>query len=63
MDPIPVRLPEPLRDRVDQVAERLSISRSAVLRMAIQQWLDAAEKHGSNPLLAVPDDIPEEEFD
>jgi hypothetical protein len=51
MDPIPVRLPDELHARVDQIADRLSLSRSAVLRLAIQQWLDAEELHGTNPLL------------
>ena len=50
MKPIPVRLPTELQARVDSLAREMSISRSAVLRLAIQQWLDAAEKHGTNPL-------------
>jgi DNA-binding MurR/RpiR family transcriptional regulator len=51
MDPIPVRLPLDLHTRVDKLAAELSISRSAVLRLAIQQWLDASDLHGLNPLL------------
>jgi predicted transcriptional regulator len=51
MDPIPVRLPHDLQDRVDAISKELSISRSAVLRLAIQQWLDAAEVRGLNPIL------------
>jgi hypothetical protein len=51
MDPIPLRLTEDLQNRVDALSKELSISRSAVLRLAIQQWLDAAESRGLNPLL------------
>ncbi len=51
MDPIPLRLTEDLQIRVDALSKELSISRSAVLRLAIQQWLDAAESRGLNPLL------------
>lgn len=51
MDPIPVRLPSDLQERVDAISKELSISRSAVLRLAIQQWLDAAEVRGLNPIL------------
>ena len=52
MDPIPVRLPADLQARVDGLAKEMAISRSAVLRLAIQQWLDAVDVHGINPLLA-----------
>jgi hypothetical protein len=51
MNPIPVRLPDELHARVDSMAKKMSISRSAVLRMAIQQWIDAVAVHGENPLL------------
>ena len=51
MDPIPVRLPEDLQARVDALSKELSISRSSVLRLAIQQWLDAVELRGINPML------------
>ncbi|MFN6095066.1 MAG: ribbon-helix-helix protein, CopG family, partial [Verrucomicrobiota bacterium] len=33
MDPIPVRLPAELQARVDQLANKMAISRSAVLRL------------------------------
>jgi metal-responsive CopG/Arc/MetJ family transcriptional regulator len=52
MVPIPVRLSAELLARLDRVAGEMSISRSAVLRLAIQQWLDATERFGSNPLMA-----------
>jgi hypothetical protein len=29
----------------------MAISRSAVLRLAVRQWLDAAEHFGTNPML------------
>ncbi len=51
MEPIPVRLPRELQERVDHLAKRLSISRSSVLRLAIVQWLDAADRHGMNPMI------------
>jgi Arc/MetJ-type ribon-helix-helix transcriptional regulator len=51
MDPIPVRLPEELQHRVDSLAKEMSISRSAVLRLAIQQWLNAVDARGINPML------------
>lgn len=51
MDPIPVRLPAELQARVDRLAVEMSISRSAVVRLAIQQWLDASDHHGVNPML------------
>lgn len=51
MDPIPVRLPAELQARVDQLANKMAISRSAVLRLAVRQWLDAAEHFGTNPML------------
>ncbi|MGA0846541.1 MAG: hypothetical protein ACO3RV_08385, partial [Luteolibacter sp.] len=43
--------PQDLQDRVDTISKELSVSRSAVLRLAIQQWLDAAEVRGLNPIL------------
>jgi hypothetical protein len=36
------------------MAEQMSLSRSAVIRLAVQQWLDAVEQHGLNPLLTLP---------
>ena len=51
MDPIPIRLPADLQASVDRLAEELSISRSAVLRLAIRHWVDAANRHGLNPLI------------
>jgi hypothetical protein len=51
MDAIPVRLPHDLQNRVEAISKELSISRSAVVRLAIQQWLDAAEIRGLNPIL------------
>lgn len=51
MDPIPVRLSKELQARVSVLSEELSISRSAVLRLAVSQWLDAVEKRGTNPML------------
>lgn len=50
MDPIPVRLNPELQARVDLLAQKMALSRSAVMRMAIQQWTDAATLHGLNPL-------------
>jgi predicted transcriptional regulator len=50
MDPIPVRLPEDLQKRVDFIAQQMSISRSAVLRLAVRQWLDAAGVQEMNPI-------------
>jgi hypothetical protein len=40
--------------RLDRAAKKMSISRSAILRMAMQQWLDATEQYGTNPLLIPP---------
>ena len=57
MVPIPVRMSTELLARLDRVAGEMSISRSAVLRLAIQQWLDATERFGSNPLM-VPEQPP-----
>jgi metal-responsive CopG/Arc/MetJ family transcriptional regulator len=57
MVPIPVRLSPELLARLDRVAGEMSISRSAVLRLAVQQWLDATERFGSNPLM-VPKQSP-----
>ena len=51
MDPIPVRLTDEMQSRVDTLAEELSLSRSAVLRLAVQQWLDAVDERGMNPLI------------
>lgn len=50
MDPIPVRLNEELQARIEHLARRMALSRSAVMRLAIQQWTDAATLHGLNPL-------------
>lgn len=50
MDPIPVRLNEELQARIDFLAQKMALSRSAVMRLAIQQWTDAATLHGLNPL-------------
>lgn len=55
MDPIPVRLSADIQDRVDRLADKLSVSRSAILRMAIGHWLDAAELQQLNPLLREQD--------
>lgn len=51
MGPIPVRLSPELQERIDKLAEKLSMSRSAVIRLAIRQWLDASEQRGINPIL------------
>lgn len=51
MDPIPVRLSKELQARISAMSEELSISRSAVLRLAVRQWLDAVEKDGINPMM------------
>ena len=51
LDPIPVRLTPDLQGRLDRLCEHLSLSRSAILRLAIRQWLDATEAHGINPML------------
>jgi hypothetical protein len=49
--PIPVRLTEDLKNHVDSFAKRMSISRSAILRLAVQQWLNAVDARGINPML------------
>jgi len=54
MIPLPVRLPAPLIIRLDRMAKQMSVSRSALIRLAVQQWIDAVENHGINPLLAPP---------
>lgn len=54
MIPLPVRLPDEMVARLDRMAEQMSLSRSAVIRLAVQQWLDAVEQHGLNPLLTLP---------
>lgn len=49
-DPIPVRLSPDLQQRVDRLCAKLELSRSAILRLAVGQWLDAVDIHGLNPL-------------
>jgi predicted transcriptional regulator len=51
MNPIPIRLPDDLHVRVDRLAQKMALSRSAVVRMAIEQWIDAEALNGGNPLL------------
>lgn len=51
MDPIPIRLTPEMQQQVDRLANELALSRSAVLRLAIRQWLEAHELHGINPML------------
>ena len=58
MDPIPVRLSEELQLRVDALADELSMSRSAVLRLAVRQWLDAVASKGINPMLREEPELP-----
>jgi len=50
-DPIPVRLSPELQKRVDDLCKDLALSRSAVLRMAVKQWLDATDTKAMNPLV------------
>ncbi|MFT4175518.1 MAG: ribbon-helix-helix protein, CopG family [Luteolibacter sp.] len=52
MGPIPVRLSPELQERVDTLAEKMSMTRSAVIRLAIRQWLDASEERELNPILS-----------
>lgn len=51
MAPIPVRLTQELLARIDRLAKEMSISRSAVMRLAIRQWLEAVESRCLNPLV------------
>lgn len=50
-DPIPVRLTPELLAKVDRVCKELTLSRSAVLRLALKQWLEAVDVLELNPLI------------
>lgn len=54
MTPLPIRLPDEMVIRVDQMAAHTSLSRSAVIRLAVRHWLEAVDQHGLNPLLTSP---------
>jgi hypothetical protein len=51
MDPIPIRLPQEIQDQIHAVATRMGLSKASVARMAITQWLEAAEYYGVNPVM------------
>lgn len=55
MGPIPVRLTSELQERIDTLAEQLSMTRSGVIRLAIRQWLDASERRQLNPIILQED--------
>jgi predicted DNA-binding protein len=41
-----LRLPEPLKKRIEAAAKRLSIPAASVVRLALTQWLESQTQQG-----------------